>query len=261
MNNQQSWTKDQEWKQSILELFLILVNEIITFNNTKLCDVYRLSKVVVFEAGGGRGYGHAHPSPKKVSCIHLEKSAHSHLGTADKAMTYNIRSCFTSPEMPLDHAGERLLWYYFHDEIKHQTEQNFKISSSICLLLKNWLTCTGDHQLIFITSNQHLPIVWHALAHRSLLHNWTFLLLRTSLNRVQNVLSSLCRSIIVHETSLLPRDTVTHTERNMIMEDGLAWAQQTRFQIDQGTQVNSVAQLMVRNWVPPGSSTKENSCS
>ena len=28
--------------------------------------------------------------------------------------------------------------------------------------------------------------------------------------------------IIVHGTSLLPRDTVTHTERNMIVEDGLA---------------------------------------
>ena len=53
--------------------------------------------------------------------------------------------------------------------------------------------------------------------------------------------------ITVHGMSLLPRDTVTHTERNMIMEDGLARARQTRFQIDQGTQVNSVAQLMVRN--------------
>ena len=28
--------------------------------------------------------------------------------------------------------------------------------------------------------------------------------------------------IIVYGTSLLPRDTVAHTERNMIMEDGLA---------------------------------------
>ena len=28
--------------------------------------------------------------------------------------------------------------------------------------------------------------------------------------------------IIVHGTSLLPRDTVTHNERNMIIEDGLA---------------------------------------
>ena len=28
--------------------------------------------------------------------------------------------------------------------------------------------------------------------------------------------------IIVHGTSLLSRDTVAHTERNMIMEDGLA---------------------------------------
>ena len=41
--------------------------------------------------------------------------------------------------------------------------------------------------------------------------------------------------IIVHGMSLLPRDTVTHTERNMNIEDGRAW--QTRFQIDQGTQV------------------------
>ena len=28
--------------------------------------------------------------------------------------------------------------------------------------------------------------------------------------------------IIVHGASLLPRDTITHTERNMIVEDSLA---------------------------------------
>ena len=28
--------------------------------------------------------------------------------------------------------------------------------------------------------------------------------------------------IVVYGTSLLPRDTITHTERNMIMEDSLA---------------------------------------